>query len=119
MYKFAIAPHFDYCPSILFLCKENCAKKMQKPQNRSLRIIFGCNRYESVNSMLDALQWMNVKQRICARTLIFIFKLKNHMPPSYLSDCMMVRDDVHNYPVRNACNFRLPLYRTLINNKIN
>ena len=36
--------------------------------------------------MLDVLKFMNVKQRIIYKTMIFIFKIKMKILPSYLYD---------------------------------
>lgn len=112
VYKTVIAPHFEYCASILFLSNEELFLKMQKLQNKAMRIILKCNKYTSVEWMLHTLQWMNVRQRIYTKTLNLIFQIKNKKLPEYLCNLVISNADVHNYPVRNRNDFRLPYCRT-------
>lgn len=70
VYKAIIAPHFEYCSSIMSLFNVGEFEELQKLQNRAMRIILRCKKTTSVELMLDTLKWMNVKQRIMYRTLI-------------------------------------------------
>lgn len=79
-----------------------------------------CKKDTSVNLMIDALRWMNVKQRIMYRTLIVIFQIKNKMLPNYLSSKISYVGDTNTHNLRNATDFRLqkelrdsPLYNGL------
>lgn len=107
VYKAIIAPHFEYCPSILSMSNEGEFKELQKLQNRSMRIILRCKKETSVALMLDTLKWMNVKQRIMYRTLIVVFQIKHNLLPSYLSEKLKYVGDTHHHDVRNAMDFRL------------
>lgn len=86
IYKTMIAPHFEYCASILSTCNIGEFRRLQKLQNRAMRIVLRCKKRTHVQDMLDALQWLNVKQRIMYRMLVMIFKVKNNLMPKYLSD---------------------------------
>jgi hypothetical protein len=63
-YKSIVAPHIDYCSSILFTADETSLDEMQRIQNKFLRNILMVKRDTSVNLMLDALQFLSVRQKI-------------------------------------------------------
>lgn len=108
IYKTIIAPHFDYCSSILFMCGKEEFSRMQKLQNRAMRVILKVNRYSKISEMLNTLHFMNVRQRIVYNCLILIFKIKHNLMPRYLNDIVSLVGQHHDYPVRNRDDFHLP-----------
>lgn len=108
VYKTIIAPHFDYCASILFLCQDRDLQKLQKQQNRAMRIILRCSKRTNINTMLQVLQWQSIKQRIYFNTLILIYKVVNNLLPKYMSKQLHLNSEVHNYETRNRLDYRLP-----------
>ena len=110
LYKAIIAPHFEYCPSILFLANRQQKRRMQIIQNKAMRLILGCDRMTSSIIMRNCLQWLSIEQRIKLCTLILVFKIKNGMVPDYLSENVRYGRDIHNYPTRRANDFRLPSF---------
>lgn len=58
--------------------------RLQKLQNRAMRIILGCSRYTPIAHMLDCLNWMTIKQRIYYNTLVIIYKITKKLLPSNL-----------------------------------
>ena len=107
IYKTLIAPHFDYCSSILFIANQQQQNRMQIVQNKVMRLILGCGRLTPRLFMLDSLQWMSVRQRVEYNTLIFIFKLTNGMAPQYLTNTIVYGRDIHRYDTRRAGDLRL------------
>lgn len=108
IYKSIIAPHFDFCSSILFLADGEDKSMFQKLQNRAMRIILCGNHYTSVSMMRKTLQWQTVWQRVVARTLQFVYKIKNNLLPEYLRVLLQYNSEVHAYPSRRRNDFRLP-----------
>jgi len=86
IYKSVIAPHFDYCATLLYLCDEASFDRLQKLQNRAMRAILMCKKLTPIRMMLDALDMLNVKQRVHATTLKFIHKLKLGSLTDYLNE---------------------------------
>ena len=105
LYKSLISPHIDFCSTILFNLNQNEVHKIQVIQNKAMRIILKCNKYTPINTMLEVLHFMNVKQRILFRTLDMIFKIKNKMAPDYLRNKIKYVRDVHTYNTRNVNDF--------------
>lgn len=108
IYKTLIAPHFEYCASILFLASKRQMRRMQTVQNRTMRLILGCDRKTSSQLMREVLQWMSVSERITFRTLTLVFKIRNGLTPKYLTENVQYGSDVHRYATRRANDFRLP-----------
>ncbi|CAD6230297.1 GSCOCG00006743001-RA-CDS [Cotesia congregata] len=75
IYRSAIAPHLDYCSSLMLNFNENKLDELQKVQNRAMRLILGVNKYTSIKSMLLTLGMLNVRQRIMYNCCIFIHKI--------------------------------------------
>lgn len=111
VYRTIIVPHFQYCASLLYSANSGGIDKLQKLQNRALRIIIRCSKLTSVNLMLSALSTMSVKQHIMFATLKLVFKMKNRLVPESLSSICVSNESVHTRELRNKEDFRLPLFR--------
>lgn len=110
IYQTIVAPYFEYCSSILFLCNQGDMNKLQILQNRAMRFILGRDRYTSKNEMLSDLQWLSVKQKTALNTLILIFKMKTGCLPDYLSSNMKIVAQTHGHETRSRNNYKLPNY---------
>lgn len=75
VYKTIISPHFEYCATVIVGMGETQIKKLQIAQNRAMRVILQCKRDTRVEHMLQALQYMSVRQRVHYNTCIFMFKV--------------------------------------------
>lgn len=113
VYKTIIQPHFDYCATVLMCANNEDVEKLQKLQNKALRIILKCKRRTSVMEMFHRLNIWKIKtiqQSILIITLKLVFKLRNNMTPEYLSSRSKLNNQVHSRELRNANDFRLPKY---------
>jgi len=64
VYKSIIAPHFEYCATILARMDESQLIRLQVAQNRVMQVILQCDRYARVERMSQVLQFMSVRQRL-------------------------------------------------------
>lgn len=110
VYKAIIAPHIDYCSSMLFMNTDSELSKLQVLQNKVMRLILKCSKYTHIKDMLSALNFQSVKQRIIFNTLVLIFKIKNQLLPNYLNSILKLNSDVHERSMRRRSQFRLPLF---------
>lgn len=111
IYKSIIAPHFDYCASILFLASDQQMKRMQILQNKVMRLILCCDRLTPRVFMLDCLQWMSVRQRVVFNTLVFVYRVTRGMAPQYLRNTVVYGRDVHRYETRQTGDLRVMNFR--------
>jgi len=110
VYKSIIAPHFEYYATLLIEMGETQSNKLQIAQNRAMRIILRCNRFTKVEHMLQALQFMSVKQRVCYNMAVFTFKILNNMASVALSNKIEIvgRDcDRRDRPRRRRSDARM------------
>lgn len=107
LYKSIVAPHLEYCPTVLFMCGENEMQRLQKLQNRAMRIIIRCHRTTSIKLMLDALGWLSVKQRIIYQTMIYVFRIKHKIHPPCMTDAVKYVGDGNTRHLRNEKDFRI------------
>ena len=67
-----------------------------------MRQILSVNRDTSVATLFDSLKFMNVKQQMIFRTILFIYKIVNGLTPKYLTDRIKYRQQIHNRNLRGA-----------------
>lgn len=108
IYNSIILPHFDFCSTLYIGHTQAQLKSLQKLQNRSLRIILNCEFGTSTKFMLEALNFMSVKQRWTFNTIMFIFKIKNDLTPRYLRNKLQYNNETHDVNTRNRNELRLP-----------
>lgn len=107
LYKTLIAPHIDYCSSILFLASETQLKRLQRLQNKQMRFILQCSKYTPSRIMLETLQWLSVKERIIFNVLTIIYKMTKNLLPEYLRTILVSGNEIHDYPTRQTNDLRV------------
>lgn len=112
IYNTIIAPHINYCSTILYLSAASHIERVQKLQNRCMRIILRKNKRTRKMTMLNDLGWLSIEQKIHFDILIWIYKIRNGQLPKYLGICFQ-SDEGRSYITRSVSNgdIRLPLFR--------
>ena len=87
-----IVSKLDSCNSLLYGVAESEISRLQRLQNSCARLIFGKNKNESVSALLYDLHWLPIKQRICFKVLLLVFKFFKNQTPIYISQCLHVSD---------------------------
>ena len=59
-----ILPHIDYCCISWGINSNTNLVKLQRLQNKYIRLIFGVNRYHSVSFYRGDLKWQLIEERI-------------------------------------------------------
>ncbi len=109
LYKSLISPHIDYCSSVLFLFNDSQMEKLQKIQNRMMRLILKAPWDTHIADMLNRLGWLSIKQRIYFNTMKFIYKIENDLEtPEYLKKNLVKRKEVTNHNLRRKSAYCLP-----------
>lgn len=108
IYNTIIQPHFEFGSTVIYTCcTESQIERLQKLQNKAMRAILKCNRYTPIQLMLDALKWLNIKQRLTLNTLKFVYKMKQGKAPEYLCQEIKYVGESQPYNLRNASDFRI------------
>ena len=92
MYKSLVLPYFDYCSPLWDDCGSTLKEKLQKLQNRPVRIITGANYDVRSTDLLHTLSWKNMSDRHKMNKAIFTFKLLNNHSSPNLRDKFNIRN---------------------------
>lgn len=112
IHKSIIAPHFEYCSTLMLNYNQAQLKNLQKVQNRAMRIVLGVNKHTNIKTMLDVLGWMSIHQRVIYNTCILVFKMIHNLSPAYLSNRITTRSNVHHYNTRQSSYIDIKNTRT-------
>ena len=116
IYVAFIVSNFLYCPLTWHFCSKINTKKMEKVQERALRIILRDvqNDYKMLleNSKRNSFHLMRLKL-----IAIEMFKVTNGMTPIFLQELFTKKQ--HFYSVRNNITLKLPAYNTITYGKNN
>ena len=112
VYKSIIAPHFEYCATLIINMGETQLGMLQKAQNRAMRVILHCDRYTKIEHMLQALQFMNIKQRLYYNVCVFIYKIMNNLLPVTLRNKFAIVGSENQRVTRQAGNIVLEIRKT-------
>lgn len=107
IYNTIVLPHFTYCATILFICCNEDLNRLQKLQNIGMRVLLKMNRFTSIQFMLNKLGWLNIRQFLDFSVMVFIYKVKTNMLPSYLGDRLVENNKIYSYQTRSANSFYL------------
>ena len=86
IYQALIQPHFDYCCSVWDNLGETLSNKMQKLQNRAVRVITRSPYDASANPLLDSLHLDNLTLRRKKIKAKIMFKILKGDAPAYLQN---------------------------------
>ena len=84
LYRALIEPYFDYCCPVWDGLSNELADKLQKLQNRAIRVITKSDYYSSATALRGKLGWDNLCTRRKKQKLKIMFKTLNGQSPEYL-----------------------------------
>ena len=81
----------DYCNILLNCITKKDLNRLQKLQNKCIRLIFQQPRSTHITFFRDKLHWLPIEKRIIFKTLYFVYKALHGFSPNYIKDCMQIR----------------------------
>ena len=99
-YKTLVQPYFEYCSQVWGGLGSTLSAKLQRLQNRAVRIITKCGYDVRSHTLLQNLNLKNLETRRNQRLVTLMFKVRNAMAPSSISNLFQRVDDVHNRQTR-------------------
>lgn len=96
-----VISRLDYCNSLFYNIPDENIYKLQLIQNHAACLVKQTPKRCSASSLLKALHWLPVKQRITYKIAIFVYNcLHNDLFPSYLKDLISIY--VRNRTLRSS-----------------
>jgi len=86
-----VLSRLDYGNSLLIGTTDSNKTKLQKIQNRAVRVIFGLKRRDHITPHLKRLHWLPLRERLNFKLLTMMFQCIKKTAPKY------IRDDIHLY----------------------
>lgn len=119
VYNSLFLPYINYCSTILYLCNKTDTHRLQKQQNKIMRMILKCKKDTSIVFMLDKLEWLSVTQIIYCNVFMLIYKLtKNQLPTNLCSNIKYIHQ-CHDRNLRNKNDIKTKNYtKTITQNNI-
>jgi hypothetical protein len=94
-------------------CGKTLSNKLQKLQNRAMRVLTFSNFDADANSLLERLGWDDLNQQRQFQKALMVFKSLNNLAPEYLCSKFTNRNNVTPYILRDSVNkLAAPLPRT-------
>ena len=103
IYNSLVQPHFDYCSLVWGNCGKKLSKKLQKLQNRAVRVITSSNYDVDVDSLFHKLSWKDLKSQSQIQNALMVFKSLNGLVPEYLTSKFIKRNE-SSYSLRDSVN---------------
>ena len=102
LYRALIEPYFDYCCPVWGGLSNELADKLQKLQNRAIRVITKSDYYSSADALRGKLGWDDLCTRRKKQKLKLMFKTLNDQSPEYLK--VLFKPFSTDYGLRNCDN---------------
>ena len=112
LYLGLVEPHFRYCCSFWGSCGTGLRQKIEKLQNRAVRIITYSPYNAQTNPLLKHLKLPSIQDMIQQETLGMVYKALNKQVPEYVS---VLFDGVSAMKRRTICNVKINLRPPLLN----
>ena len=88
-----VLSRIDYANSLLFGAREADLKRLQRLQNKAARLVFACGRDRCSDELINSLHWLQVKDRIYFKLMLYVYKCIMNVAPAYLLDLITLFSD--------------------------
>ena len=105
--------HLTYCCTIWHFCKSSDCRKLERVQERALRVIFH-DSGSSYENLLNKARLPSLENRRLQNIAILMFKVKNGLCPENINRLFPIKDMTYN--LRNS-DFVIPRVNTTIYGK--
>jgi hypothetical protein len=114
LYYTYLYPYIVYCNVIWGNSPDNHLWQIFKLQKWAIRIICNLRKRDSTKSSFFQLKILRLPEIYRLSALLFVFKFKNGLLPPIFTNFFQENQQFHNYPTRQAQNYRNPRTRLKI-----
>ncbi|XP_052763148.1 uncharacterized protein LOC128205494 [Mya arenaria] len=102
-----IRPLLEYGDIIFDNCTAGEKQELDKIQHEAARIVTGATKLVSIDKLYSDLNWQPLSDRRTNHKLIFMFKIKSNISPTYLVNLIPLRPADPRYNLRNSSDIPL------------
>ena len=107
LYNSLILPNMDYCCTVWGCATKTGVIRLQRLQNRALRIILREGPRAHIEDMLNKIKWMSVKQRMDYNKLVLMWRIVNNKAPPYLTENFKYINEIHGHNTTSSSGKKL------------
>jgi len=105
-----ILSNFSYCALVYHFCSVKNQRKLEKLQERALRIVFNDYLCE-YSQLLDRAKMDSLYVKRCKKIMEHIFKALHHLSPLFAEDFYVLKE--MSYQLRNHKTVKIPKFNTV------
>ena len=109
IYRSFIAANFNYCPISWIFCGKKNTTKLEKLQERALRLVF-CDKTATHDDLLKRGNFLSLKAFRTRCLAVEVYKCVHGLNPTYLND--LFTEPLANYNFRDKCRLHQPQFHT-------
>ena len=109
IYMSFISANFNYCPISWIFCGKKNISKLEKIQERALRLVF-CDQRASYDDLLKRGNFLSLKAHRIKCLAVEVFKCFHGLNPTYMND--IFTEPLANYNFRDKCRLNQPRFHT-------
>ena len=84
-----VTSHLDYCNGLYVGLPNSTLAPLQRIQNTAARLVTKTRKHEHITPILKSFHWLPIISRIQFKILLFVFKIKHDLAPSYLNSDLL------------------------------
>ena len=96
LYKTAIMPYLTYCHLTWHFCKASDTRKVERIQERALRIVYNSHS-ETYMNLLDRAKLPSLLNRRLQDIVILMYKVKYRLVPDFICDIFSTKSCKYNF----------------------
>ena len=110
IYHGLVQSHFDYCSVVWGNCAKTLSDKLQRLQNRAVRVLTHSSYDADAIQLFKELSWDNLETRLQKLKAEMVYKSLNGLAPNYLfSKFIQPSDVITSYNLRDSDELAFPL----------
>ena len=113
LYKTTIMPYLTYCHLTWHFCKASDTRKVERIQERALRIVYNSHS-ETYMNLLDRAKLPSLLNSRLQDIVILMYKVKYRLVPDFICDIFSTKSCKYNFRTQN---FDIPRFNSVLYGK--
>ena len=112
LYNTLFMSHLDYCSPVWCTLPKTIIQRLQRIQNRCMRIILDSHPHSHAKDLLEELKFMSVHQRFTFNNCVQMWKIIHNHSPSYLANMFTLKSHTCVQTTRSSLKLDVFIHRS-------